>query len=197
MKEQEIFEKLIAIIAKINQDKNLTVGGEESPIDSGGRNIASEKENKASQNLTSAEAHITVDRKNMNDRLWEEFLKWVKKHDESEGMLKPPHIGKKVERRRLESMNATDVCVSDEPIARRERFNRTSGDRTVWGIQSATNSSEIDFCRHTAENPRTMVAVGRLPTYNSTTTTKASGHWFQGSCSSSASNDEGLYTRDG
>jgi hypothetical protein len=31
----------------------------------------------------------------MNERLWEEFLKWVKKHIESEGMLKPPQIGEK------------------------------------------------------------------------------------------------------
>jgi hypothetical protein len=75
------------MLTKINQDKSLTVGGEESPVDDGGRNIAYEKENKASQNLTSVEAHITVDLKNMNERLWEEFLKWVKKkHIESEGI---------------------------------------------------------------------------------------------------------------
>ncbi|PNX54888.1 beta-amylase 8-like protein [Trifolium pratense] len=129
------------MLSRINQDNSLTEGGEEIPIDDGGRNIASEKENKTSQNLTSAEAHITVDLKNVNERLWEEFLKRVKKHDESEGMLKPPQIGEKVERRRLESMNATDVCVSDEPIARRERFNRTVGAQTAWGIQRARNRS--------------------------------------------------------
>ncbi|CAJ2663754.1 unnamed protein product [Trifolium pratense] len=127
------------MLSRINQDNSLTEGGEEIPIDDGGRNIASENENKASQNLTSAEAHITVDLKNVNERLWEEFLKRVKKHDESEGMLKPPQIGEKVERRRLESTNATDVCVSDEPIARRERFNRTVGAQTAWGIQRARN----------------------------------------------------------
>jgi hypothetical protein len=46
------------MLTKINQDKSLTVGGEESPVDDGGRNIAYEKENKASQNLTSVEARI-------------------------------------------------------------------------------------------------------------------------------------------
>jgi gas vesicle protein len=74
------------MLTKINQDKSLTEGGEESPVDDGGRNIAYEKENKASQNLTSVEDDITVVLKNMNERLWEEFLKWVKKHIESEGI---------------------------------------------------------------------------------------------------------------
>jgi hypothetical protein len=46
------------MLTKINQDMSLTEGGEESPFDDGGRNIAYEKENKASQNLTSVEAHI-------------------------------------------------------------------------------------------------------------------------------------------
>jgi hypothetical protein len=52
MKEQENFEKLVAMLTKKYLGMSLAEGGEESPIDNGGsRNNASEKENKASQDL--------------------------------------------------------------------------------------------------------------------------------------------------
>ncbi|MCI00887.1 beta-amylase 8-like, partial [Trifolium medium] len=59
-------------------------------------------------------------------------------------MLKPPQIGEKVERRRLEN----------KPIARRERFNRTVGYQTAWGsgLSSASNDDGLYTCATTEES---------------------------------------------